>query len=68
MGRVRGDGTDPHRTATGMFQDGLDLPRVHGPDQRGGISRARGEELSAGAETAAVDAVAMSCQWREGQL
>ncbi len=51
-----------------MLQDGLDLTRVHGPDHRGCVGRTWGEELSAGAEAAAVDAVAVSWQRREGQL
>lgn len=51
-----------------MLHDGLDLTCHHGPDHRGRIGWARGEELSARAEAAAVDAVAMSRQRRKGQL
>lgn len=66
--RVRRERADPHRTAARMLQDGLDLTRYHGPDQRGCVGRTWGEELSAGAEAAAVDAVAMSRQRWERQL
>lgn len=65
VGRER---TDPDRAATWMLQDGLDLAADRGPDHRGGVRRARGEELSTGAEAATVDAVAVSRQRWEGHL
>lgn len=51
-----------------MFQDSLDVTRDHGPDHRGCVCGAGGEELPAGAEATAVDAVAVSRQRRERQL
>lgn len=43
-----------------MLHDGLDLPADHGPHHHGGVGGAGGEELAAGAEAAAVDAVAVA--------
>lgn len=68
VGRIGRQRTDPNRAAVGMFQDGLDAPRDHGPHQRGRICGAGDEELAAWAEATAVDAVAMSLQRRERQL
>lgn len=51
-----------------MLQDGLDLSGVHRPHHGGGIGGAGGQVLTAGAETAAVDPVAVSGQRGEGQL
>jgi len=51
-----------------MLQDGLQLAGVGGPNHRGCVRGAGGQELSAGAEAAAVDAVSVSRQRREGQL
>ena len=68
VGRVRRERKDPHRAATGMLHDGLDLSCDRGPDNRGGVGGAGAEELSTGAEAAAVDAVAMSRQRGERQL
>lgn len=65
---VGGEGAHPHRTAARMLQDGLDLPGVHRPHHRRGIGGAGGQVLSAGAEAAAVDSVAVSGQRGEGQL
>lgn len=58
--RVGGERTDPHRTTARMLQHGLDLARGGGPNHCGRIGRARGQELSAGAEATAVDAVSVS--------
>lgn len=65
---VEGQRADPDRAATGMLQHGLDVARHHGPDQRGGVGGTRGQELAAGAEAAAVDAVAVTRQRRERRL
>lgn len=51
-----------------MLQDGLDLSGVHRPHHGGGIGGAGGQVLTAGAEAAAVDPVAVSGQRGEGQL
>lgn len=51
-----------------MLQNSLDVAAVHGPHQRGGVGGAGGQEAAAGAEAAAVDAVAMALQRGEGQL
>lgn len=68
MERVGRERADPHGAAAGVLQDGLDLTRLHGPDQRGGVGGAGGQELTTGRETAAVDAIAMAQQGRERQL
>lgn len=51
-----------------MLQDGLDLSGVHRPHHGGGIGGAGGQVLTAGAEAAAVDPVAVPGQRGEGQL
>lgn len=68
MEGVRRQRTDPDGAATGMLHDGLDVARGRGPNHRGGVRGAGDEELPAGAEAAAVDAVAVSRQRRERQL
>lgn len=66
--RVRRQGADPDGAATRVLQDRLDVARHRGPDHRGGVRGAGGQELPAGAEAAAVDAVTVTRQRREGQL
>jgi len=51
-----------------MLQDGLDLSGVHRPHHGGGIGGTGSQVLTAGAEAAAVDPVAVAGQRGEGQL
>lgn len=59
---------DPDGAPARVLQNGLHVAALHGPDQRGGVGGAGGQETAAGAEAAAVDAVAVALQRREGQL
>lgn len=68
MERVGRHCADPHRASARVLQNSLDVAAVHGPHQRGGVGGAGGQEAAAGAEAAAVDAVAMALQRGEGQL
>ena len=68
MRGVGGEGARPDGAAPGVLQHCLDLPGGHRPHHRGGVRGAGGQELSAGAEAAAVDAVAVARQGGVGQL
>lgn len=59
---------DPDGASARVLQNGLDVAALHGPHQRGGVGGAGGQETTAGAEAAAVDAVGVAPQRREGQL
>ena len=51
-----------------MQQHRLRVPRVRAPHHHGTVRGAAGEEAAAGAEAAAVNAVAVARQGREGEL
>ena len=68
MSGVGGEGAHPDGAPSGMLQHRLDLSGGHRPHHRGGVRGAGGQELTAGAEATAVDAVAVARQGRVGQL